>query len=153
MGRKPGPDNLEAVTWACYEDGKRFKATDLLNSMVHGNLISRKVGAFFEDYDLLVTPTIARPPVPHGEINQDKRGMTAMEWTRMVFSYCPFTPVFNTTGQPAISLPMHWSETGLPIGVQLVARFGDEATLVRLASHLEQARPWLERKPPVHASR
>ena len=153
MGRKPGPDNLEAVTWACYEEGKRFSATDLLNSMAHGNLLSRKAGAFFQNYDVLVTPTMARPPVPHGEINQDKKGMSAMEWTRLVFSFCPFTSVFNTTGQPAISLPMHWSETGLPIGVQLVARFGDEATLIRLASQLEQARPWRERKPPVHASR
>ena len=91
--------------------------------------------------------------MPHGEINQDKKAMSAMEWTRLVFSYCPFTSVFNTTGQPAISLPMHWSEPGLPIGVQLVARFGDEATLIRLASQLERARPWQERKPPVHASR
>jgi len=61
------------VTWACYEDGTRFSATDLLDSMAHGNLISRKVGAFFENYDVLVTPTIARPPVPHGEINQDQK--------------------------------------------------------------------------------
>jgi len=153
MGRTPGPLNLEAVTWACYEEGKRFSAADLLNSMAHGNLISRKVGAFFGNYDVLVTPTMARPPVPHGEINQDRKGMTAMEWTRLVFSYCPFTSVFNTTGQPAISLPMHRSETGLPVGVQLVARFGDEATLIRLASQLEQARPWQDRKPPVHVSR
>jgi amidase len=152
MGRKPGPDNLEAVTWACYEDGKRYSALDLLNSMAHGNTICRTVGAFFQNYDALLTPTLAQPPARHGVVNQNKKGMTAMEWTRQVFSYCPFTPLFNTTGQPAISLPLHWSEQGLPIGVQIAARLGDEAMLFRLASQLEQARPWKERRPPLHAA-
>ena len=100
-GRKPGPDNLEAVTLACYEDGKRFSALDLLNSMAHGNTLSRQVGAFFEKVDVLVTPTIARPPAPLGELDQNRKGMTAMEWTRQVFGYVPFTPLFNSTGQPA----------------------------------------------------
>ena len=100
----------------------------------------------------MVTPTIARPPVPLGELNQNKKGMSAMEWTRQVFAYCPFTPLFNTTGQPAISLPLYMTPAGLPIGVQFVGRFGDEATLIRLASQLEQARPWAKRKPPVHVS-
>lgn len=152
MGRKQGPDNLEAVTWACYEEGKRYTALDLLTSMAHGNELSRKVGAFFQGYDALVTPTLARPPAPHGEINQNKPGMTPMEWTQQVFSYCPFTPLFNSTGQPAISLPMHWAANGLPIGVQIAGRFGDEATLIRLASQLEQARPWKERRPALHAA-
>jgi amidase len=149
-GRKPGPDNLEAVTLACYEDGKRYSAADLVNAMAHGNLVSRQVGTFFEKVDVLLTPTIARLPAPLGEINQDRKGMTAREWTRQVFSYCPFTPLFNTTGQPAISLPMHWSASKVPVGVQLAGRFGDEATLLRLAAQLEQARPWRATRPPVH---
>ena len=152
LGRKPGPDNLEAVTLACYEDGKRITALELLYAQAHGNMLSRSVGAFFETVDALVTPTIARPAVPLGEINQNKKGMTAMEWTRQVFAYCPFTPLFNTTGQPAISLPLCATPAGLPIGVQIAGRFGDEATLIRLASQLEQARPWSKRKPPVHVS-
>jgi len=152
LGRKPGPDNLEAVTLACYEDGKRFTAADLINAMAHGNLLSRQVGAFFENVDVLVTPTIARPPAPLGELDQNRKGMTAMEWTRQVFTYCPFTPLFNTTGQPAFSLPLHWSAGGVPVGVQIVGRFGDEATLFRLASQLEQARPWAGKRPPVHVA-
>lgn len=152
LGRRPGPDNLEAVTLACYEDGKRYTAVDLLSSMAHGNFISRLVGAFFEKIDVLVTPTIARLPAPLGELDQDRKGMTAMEWTRQVFAYCPFTPLFNTTGQPAISLPLHWSASGLPVGVQFVGKFGDEATLLRLASQLEEARPWAGKRPPVHAA-
>lgn len=150
LGRKPGPDNLEAVTLACYEDGKRYTAVDLLKSMDYGNLLSRQVGALFQNVDVLVTPTIARPPAPLGELNQNRQGMTAMEWTRQVFTYVPFTPLFNSTGQPAISLPLHWTASGLPIGVQCVGRFGDEATLLRLAAQLEHARPWTGRRPPVH---
>jgi amidase len=152
LGRKPGPDNLEAVTLACYEDGKRITALELLYAEGFGNMLSRTVGAFFQTVDALVTPTIARPAVPLGEINQNKPGMTAMEWTRQVFAYCPFTPLFNSTGQPAISLPLYATPTGLPVGVQIAGRFGDEATLIRLASQLEQARPWSSRRPPVHVS-
>lgn len=78
--------------------------------------------------------------------------MTPTEWTQQVFSYAPFTPVFNTTGQPAVSLPLHWTATGLPVGVQLAGRFGDETTLLQLAAELEQARPWKDRRPPVHVA-
>ena len=152
LGRKPGPDNLEAVTLACYEEGKRWRAVDLLNAMAYGNILSRAVGAFFEGVDVLVTPTIATPPAPLGEIDQNRKGMTPMEWTRQVFAYCPFTPLFNTTGQPAFSLPLHWSASGLPIGVQIAGRFGDEATLFRLAAELEEARPWKDKRPPTHAA-
>ena len=151
LKRKPGPDNLEAVTLACYEDGKRYTAVDLLNAMAHGNTVSRQIGAFFDRVDLLVTPTIARVPAPLGELDQNRAGMTAMEWTRQGFTYVPFTPIFNLTGQPAVSLPLHWSTGGLPVGVQFVGRFGDEASLIRLASQIEGARPWARRRPPVHA--
>ena len=133
LKRKPGPDNLEAVTLACYEDGKRYTAVDLLSAMAHGNTVSRQIGAFFDRVDLLVTPTIARVPAPLGELDQNRAGMTAMEWTRQVFTYVPFTPIFNSTGQPAVSLPLHWSTGGLPVGVQFVGRFGDETSLIRLA--------------------
>lgn len=151
-GRRPGPDNLEAVTLATVEEARRLSATDLLVAMAHQNVISRQVGAWFEKYDVLVTPTIARPPVPLGEINQNRAGMKPMEWTRQVFAYCPFTPLFNTTGQPAISLPLHWTASGLPVGVQFAGRFGDESALVRLASQIEQARPWVSRRPPNHVA-
>jgi amidase len=74
-----------------------------------------------------------------------------MDWTRQVFAYCPFTPLFNTTGQPALSLPLHFTDANLPVGVQFVGRFGDEATLFRLAAQLEQAMPWHMRRPGVFA--
>jgi len=152
VGRKPGPDTLETGTWGCYGDGKRFTALDLLNAVAYGNVLSRQFGAFFEKVDVLVTPTIPRLPAPLGELNQNRSGMTGMEWTRQVFAFVPFTPIFNTTGQPAISLPLHWTSGGLPVGVQIAGRFGDEATLFRLASQLEQARPWAGKRPPVHVA-
>ena len=152
MGRSPSPDTLEAVTLACWEDGKKYSAVDLLKSLDHGGRLSRIVGRFFEDLDVFVTPTIAKPPAPHGEVNQNRAGMTAVEWTRQVFSYVPFTPLFNTTGQPAISLPLHWSADGLPVGVQFVGHFGDEAGLLRLAAQLEAAKPWADKRPPVHVA-
>ena len=151
-GRPASTDTLEAVTLAVYEDGKRTSAVDLHRALGHHNTVSRQVGAFFQKVDVLVTPTIARPPAPLGEIDQNKAGLSAREWTKQVFAYCPFTPLFNTTGQPAISLPLHWTKTGLPIGVQFAGKFGDEATLIRLASQLEQARPWKDRRAPVHAA-
>lgn len=152
MGRAPGPDTLEAVTLACYEDGKRRTAVELLGAMAHNNTLSRQLGAFFQKYDAFVSPTLARRPAPHGEINQNRAGMTAMEWTQQVFSYVPFTPIFNTTGQPAVSLPMHWTPEGLPVGVQIAGRLGDEAGLFRLAGQLEQARPWAGKRPAVHVA-
>ena len=151
-GRRPGPDNLEAVTLACVEEARTISATDLLVAMAHQNTVSREVGAWFENYDALVTPTIARPPAPLGELNQNREGMKPFEWTQQVFGYCPFTPLFNTTGQPAISLPLHWSADGLPVGVQIAGRFGDESGLIRLASQLEEARPWASKRPPNHAA-
>lgn len=152
MGRTPGPDTLEAVTLACCEDGRKYTAVDLLQSMEYGGSLSRAVGRFFEDIDVLVTPTIAKPPAPHGEVDQNRAGLTALEWTRQVFAYVPFTPLFNTTGQPAISLPLHWSADGLPVGVQFVGHLGDEAGLLRLATQLEQAKPWADKRPPVHVA-
>jgi amidase len=151
-GRKPGADTLEAVTLACYEDGERYSAMDLIDAMAYGNVVARTVGQFFEGIDVLVSPTVARPPVPLGEIDQDRAGLSAMDWTRQVFSYCPFTLLFNTTGQPAISLPLHWTADGLPVGVQFAARLGEEATLLRLATQLESTKPWNQRRPPNHAA-
>jgi amidase len=152
LGRKPTPDSVEAVTWACYEDGKRFSALDLLMALDHHNAVSRQVAPFFAGVDAFLTPTIARPPAPLGEIDQNRRGLSAIDWTRQVFEYVPFTALYNTTGQPAISLPLHWNAASVPIGVQLAGRFGDEATLLRLAAQLEAARPWRERRPGVHVT-
>jgi amidase len=101
------------------------------------------------DCDVWLTPTLSKPPVPLGWM--DSRPEDPMVALVRAAEYVPFTPGCNFTGQPAMSVPLVWNEEGLPIGTQFIGRFGDEATLFRLASQLEQARPWAEKRPPVSA--
>ncbi|MSR14195.1 MAG: amidase [Gammaproteobacteria bacterium] len=152
MNRRADRETLEAVTLACCREGQAFSAVDLLNALAHGNRLSRVVGEFFAGFDALVTPTTARIAAPLGELNQARRGMSARGWAEQVFSYIPFTPLFNTTGNPAISLPLYSTAENLPVGTQIVGRMGDEATLLRLASQLEIALPWAGRRPAVHVA-
>ncbi len=146
----PSLENMERVTWELYHHGKSLSAMDMHNALANFNTVNRQTGAMFERFDLLLTPTIAQPPLPLGTLDQNAVGVDAREWTRQVFDWVPFTPLFNTTGQPAISLPLHWSPDGLPIGMQFAAKLNDEATLIRLAAQLEEAKPWIEQKPPVY---
>jgi amidase len=141
-GREPGPDTLEATTLACYEAGERVAASDLLHAMSVANRGTREFAAFFADYDVLLTPTTASPALPLGTINASDAALSAREWTEIQFTFGPFTPQFNMTGQPAISLPLHRTETDLPVGVQFVARCGAEDTLLMLAAEIETALPW-----------
>jgi amidase len=141
-GRRVDRSTLEATTLACYEHGKTLSAEQLLEAFAVGNQICRAVGAFFEDYDVLITPTIASPALPLGTLDANDESLDAIGWSKKLFDFTPFTPLFNLTGQPAISLPLHMSKFGLPLGTQFVGRFGDEATLLRLARNLELAHPW-----------
>ncbi|HLI89369.1 MAG TPA: amidase family protein [Ktedonobacteraceae bacterium] len=156
-GIEVGPDVLEAVTLASVEYGRRLTAVDLLRALRLCNVITREVRAFFEaageenrrTCDVLVTPAVAGPPPLLGTLNQNDPNIDPRGWFDRLFALIPFTPLFNVTGQPAISLPLGQSSAGLPIGVQFVARYGDEATLLRLAAQLEQARPWIDRRPSM----
>ena len=150
--RKASLENLEAVTWSCYQDGKRVSACDLLAALDYLNQVSRQTGTFFENHDVLLTPTMAREPARLGEYDQNDPEISAWEWTDRLFRYIDFTPICNVTGQPAISLPMHKSPTGLPIGVQFAGRSGEEATLLRLASELEMADLFNGGRPAIHAA-
>jgi amidase len=101
---------------------------------------------FFERHDVLVTPTVATPPVKIGEFKSPEQPLNEFF---MAGTFAPFTSIWNTTGQPAVSIPLAQDEQGLPVGVQVVARPGEEASLIRLSSQLEEARPWRDRRPPV----
>jgi amidase len=111
------------------------------------------VAEYFEGIDVLLTPTLGQTPAPLGTF--DSPPGEPLTGLFRAADYVPFTPPFNVTGQPAISLPLHWDDadlpSALPIGVQFVGRFGDEETLLSLAGQLEQAAPWAERRPPVSA--
>jgi amidase len=111
------------------------------------NGIRRAVGAFFERYDVLLTPTLPTLPATIGTLNSNDATLGAEGWTRKVFEYTPFTPVFNTTGQPAISLPLARSAQGVPLGMQFVGRFGEEDVLLNLAAQFERAIPWPQVSP------
>lgn len=149
-GRRVDGDTLEATTLACWEQGRGYKASDLLGALAVSNIICRQAAVFHRDHDLLLTPTVAQQPLPLGTMNANDPTLGARGWTEKVFAFCPFTPLFNMTGQPGISLPLHQGKGGLPVGMQLVARFGDESTLIRIARQLEQAHPWPQIAPLAH---
>jgi amidase len=148
LNRIPSKENLETASLACYQYGKTLTAPELLEATDILATVTRSVGQFFMKYDILLSPTTAQPPLPLGELNQNAPGISAEQWTEQIFTYAPFTNIFNTTGQPAVSLPLAWSSNGLPIGMQFGGRFAEESTLINLASQLEQARPWKDKRPP-----
>ncbi len=149
-GRVPGPDTLQAATIGCFEYGRGISATDLHGAFGVFNTMNRSFAPFFEQYDILLTPTMAAAPQSLGTFDANKPH-TGLEWTGKIFAAAPFTPIFNVTGQPAMTVPLATSAEGLPIGMQFAAKFGDEGTLFRLAAQLEDAQPWISRRPPVFA--
>jgi amidase len=152
-GHTPSRDLMEATTYACTEHGNRVTALEMAAAGATFNRVSRLLGDFFTQHDLLVTPTVNLPAQPLGFLDANDTALDAEGWTRKIFHYCSFTPLFNVTGTPTLSLPLGWTDAGLPIGVQLAARMGDEATLFRIAAQLEQALPWARHVPAVHASK
>ncbi len=146
-GAEPTPEKFETFTWNMYQEGLRISAPQYLIAQVILQQVTRQFAAFFESYDLLLTPTVGQPPLRIGTIDFMSPRTTLLDQTLTDFAVpCP---IYNISGQPAISLPLHWNREGLPIGVMFGARYGDEATLIRLAGQLEQACPWSGRKPPV----
>lgn len=152
VGRVPSAQNLMRTSWRMYEYGATLSAADYLDALGVFNTVRRSTGAFFENCDLLVTPTCTQLAAPHASQHQDL-DLSPLEWTELVFRTDVFSPVFNVTGQPAISLPLFVASDGSQIGVQLVARFADEALLLRIGSWLESVLPWRTRRPAVHLSR
>ena len=148
-GKTPSQDQFEPLTWALYETGRQQTAPQFLLAITMFQMISRGIAGFFEDYDALITPTLAEPPLPLGSF--DTPPDDPMQAMARASEYVPFTPICNFTGQPAMSMPLMWNADGLPVGTHFVGRFGDEATLFRLAAQLEQARPWSGKRPPVSA--
>jgi amidase len=151
LGRPLRRDELEETTWELVEHGKRFSALDVFNAVGDLSAAARSIAPFFEKYDAWLTPTLARPPEMLDVLNRSQGG-SAEAWWRFDCEFNAFNPMANITGQPAMSLPLHWTAAGLPVGSLITGRYGGEAALFRLASQLEQARPWADRVPPVFAS-
>lgn len=142
-GQPPGPDKLERLTLAYYERGKSVSAVRYIQAKIALGRMARDIAAFHRRYDLWLTPTLGEAPWTLGRFNPDRDDLTAV--MAEFAAYVPFTPIQNVTGQPAINLPLYWNRSAIPIGVQFVGAFGDELTLLQLATQLERAHPWAER--------
>ncbi len=149
VGGKPTDDQIEPLTRVMIELGRKRSAPEYLLAVQTLQIFARRIAQFMNDYDLLLTPVLAEPPVPLGTF--DAKPEDAMAGMKRSGSFSPFTAIQNMTGQPAMSVPLYWNDAGLPIGVQFAARYGDEATLFRLAAQLEAARPWAHRRPSITA--
>jgi len=148
-GKEITPDQVEPLTWALIEKGRQTDAGTYLLALEDLQRIARDVAHLFDKWDVWLTPTLAEPPVPLGTF--DAKPDDPMHGFFRSGKFMPFTFVCNVTGQPAMSMPLYWNSENLPIGTHIMGRFGDEATLFRLAAQLEAARPWAHRWPPVSA--
>jgi amidase len=165
-GRTLRRSDFEATTWGLYLLGGAISAREYVLATGALQVMGRRIAALFETYDVLLTPTIAQPPALIGSLQptQAEQRMLALAGSLQsgallkagkmletladhAYEYIPYTIPFNLTGQPAMSVPLHWNAAGLPIGMQFAGRLGDEATLFRLAGQLETARPWSTRRP------
>jgi amidase len=148
-GRTPEEKHFEAATWRMYRNSLAQTGSDYLLAWQDLQASCREFAQFFSRYDLWLTPTLVKPPVPLGYF--DYTPETRRQYIAHLGDYTAFTLIANASGHPAVSLPLHWNGDGLPIGVQLTGRYADEATLIRVAAQLEQARPWMHRRPSVSA--
>jgi amidase len=150
LGRAPTEDLFEPFVWAFTGRGRQFTAPQYLLAVQDLQRISRAVALFFVDHDVWLTPMLGEPPVPLGTFAY-RSGSDPFELRRKMARFTPFSYFANATGQPAMAVPTYWTPEGLPVGNQYIGRFGDEATLLRLASQIEAERPWTRRHPLVWA--
>jgi amidase len=170
LGRKAKTSDVEALTWTIGLLGRTLSAGDFAKAKREWGIAGRAMGRFHQRYDLYMTPTLAYPPVRVGELQPKPYERLIMKVVNALglggllkaagiidqmaeasLSKVPFTQLANLTGQPAMSVPLHWTPDGLPVGVHFMAPFGEEAILFRLAAQLEKARPWFDKRAPVWA--
>ncbi|HKX73802.1 MAG TPA: amidase [Acidimicrobiia bacterium] len=161
----PDPADYELATWVLGAAGRKLAAADMAQALIEIRMAGRAMARFHAQFDVLVTSTLGRPAIAHGDLAPTASERLVLETLRRaplgpalmtvfhrladrVLAPIPNTPLFNMTGQPAMSVPLHWSEGGLPIGVQFATAFGQEGLLFRLAGQLEEARPWFHRRAP-----
>lgn len=152
LGREMTREDMEDATWDWYQAALNTNAAQYLRAVEDAQVYSRRMARWYADggFDALLMPTLSVPPVKVGAFMPDpeKPG----QWLHDILNFVAFTYVYNLTGQPAMSVPLCWNDAGLPIGLQFAGRFGDEATLFRLAGQLEIEQPWIGRRPPVHCA-
>lgn len=149
-GRPVPPDRLEPHSRLILREKGHVSGAEYAAAVDWIHALGRAMAGFFADYDVLLTPTLALPPLPLGALAVSDDD-TLAHFIDRSHGFSPFTALFNATGQPAMSVPLYWNDAGLPIGSQFAAPFGDEATLFALAAQLEQSQPWAGRIPAIHA--
>ena len=148
--KEPSAEDMEPMSWAIFSMVQKMNAIEGLGATARLQGFTRRLAEFLEPYDALLTPALAERPLPLGTL--DTAALEPMSTFTRSGLFTPFTPVFNASGQPGISLPLFHGEDGLPLGVQIVGRPAGEAGLLALAAQLEEARPWVDRRPPVAAN-
>jgi len=149
LGRPASPDDVDRTIWSAIAFSETLPIEAYPDAMLAIHLQGRRMADFHSRYDVVMSPTLAQPPVPLGLQHTNNPDQDA--YRESLLGFTPFTALFNLTGQPSMSVPLHWSDAGLPVGVMFSAPFGDEATLLRLAGQLEQAQPWFHRVPGAFA--
>lgn len=150
-GRTPGPDTLEPHTLAALRDAEHISGDQVMWALAQFNTVARAYGRFFQTYDMMLTPSSATEPFPIGHIPAIP-AENFHDWFWTMAKLSPFTASANIAGIPAMSLPLSWSPAGLPIGSHFLAPMGEELTLLQLATQLEAAQPWADRRPPHHVA-
>ena len=151
FGRDLTTSDVEPITLELGNRGAQTTAAEYVTAVAGLQMVGRQVARFFQRYDMWLTPVLSAPPPPLGFLHPGPGEADLSPYGRRVREWVPYTQLANATGQPAASIPLHWTADGLPVGVQFMARFGDECTLLRLAAQLEEARPWREKRPPLCA--
>src|SRR6202047_1967062 len=149
FGRTMTESDFEILTLASAHNAQNATATDYVAAQLAAFQISRGLAMFFETCDVFLCPTLCSPPLRIGELNTMSQDLSHI--SPILRRYIPATSMFNMSGQPSMSVPLAWNTAGLPLGMMFAARFGDEATVFRLAAQLEQKRPWKQRLPPICA--
>ncbi len=147
LGRPVTEKDVETVTWAMAQQGLKVSSVAYSRAIATAHQVGLAMARFQRNYDVILNPTLAKPPVKLGLLSLSPESVAA--FSKEINEFGPFTSLYNVTGQPSMSVPLHWSADGLPIGVMFSGRFGDEATLFRLAAQLEKAKPWVGRKPKI----
>ena len=148
QGREPSGQDVEPITWAFAQEGAALSASAYAEAVAVLHQRGRRLAAYFQDYDLILSSTLRNPPLPLGAVDMRDPDLDHY-WDALFGEEIPITPGYNATGCPAMTVPLHWSGDGLPVGVHFGAAFGDEATLFRLAAQLEEAKPWFDKVPEI----
>ena len=150
LGRDLNREDVEAITWNAVHNGKKISAADYVNAITLVHQAGRTMAQFHQTYDVLIEPTYGQPPCKLGYLDMNTDDPD--EYLARIIPYTPFTARYNMTGQPSMSMPLHWSVDHLPVGVMFSGRYGEDGLLYSLAAQIEHAQPWGHRRPPVHAS-